>query len=189
MPKITILCEDIDQERFIRQYLICRGVSKRDISTYPNVKRNKVENNNASILRDYPKLVNSYRSKKHQDLAIVVMIDADDTSPEHRLRSLNMALDESEGKLNKELRIPGEKIAIFVPARNIETWFTYINGNGDCDETTDYKDSNLSKKSRIESAHQAATKLATEICPKGIDEISLNSLQLACKELQRLQLK
>jgi hypothetical protein len=188
MTKFTILCEDIDQDRFIRQYLICRGVHKRDINNYPKVQGKKIENNNASILQHYPELIKSYRSKKYQDLAIVIMIDADDRSVDDRIRSLNIALDESAGKLNRELRQPDEKIAIFVPARNIETWFSYINGNLDCNETTDYKDLSMETGERIKFAQNAAIKLATEICPQGLDDNAPDSLKRACQELQRLRL-
>jgi hypothetical protein len=38
LPEVTILCEDIDQERFIREYLICRGWSDRKIKNFGNVK-------------------------------------------------------------------------------------------------------------------------------------------------------
>jgi hypothetical protein len=34
-------------------------------------------------------------------------------------------------------RLETEKIAIFVPARNIETWIHYLNGN-DCNEKESY---------------------------------------------------
>jgi hypothetical protein len=46
----------------------------------------------------------------------------------------------------------------------------------------------MSPKERIELAKKSAKKLATEICPHGIDRIALPSLRYACRELQRLQL-
>jgi hypothetical protein len=41
---------------------------------------------------------------------------------------------------------------------------------------------------RIKFAENAAKKLATEICPQGLDDNALPSLNHACNELQRLQL-
>lgn len=62
LPEVTILCEDIDQERFIREYLICRGWDKRKIKDFGNPKGRIIKNNNALIVNYYPKLIRSYRS-------------------------------------------------------------------------------------------------------------------------------
>lgn len=191
LPEVTILCEDIDQERFIRKYLICRGLDERKIKDYGNPKGRKIENNNALVVKHYPDIVKSYRRRKHRNIAVVVMIDADEDSLYDKMRSLNIALDETAGTLNKDPRLDNEKVAIFVPARNIETWFYYINSDlssQECDEITDYKDETMSSEERIKLAESSAKRLATEICPHGIDKIALPSLRYACKELQRLQL-
>lgn len=191
LPEVTILCEDIDQERFIRQYLICCGLDDRKIKDFGNPKGKTIKNNNALILKHYPELIKSYRSRKYRNIAVVVMIDADEDSLDDRMRSLNIALDETAGNLNKDPRLPNEKVAIFVPARNIETWFYYINNNmegQECNENTDYKDKKMSAEERIELAKRSAQKLATEICHQGVDRITLPSLRYACRELQRLQL-
>jgi hypothetical protein len=187
LPEVTILCEDIDQERFIREYLICRGLDDRKIKDFGNPKGKTIKNNNALILKHYPELIQSYRSRNYRNIAVVVMIDADEDSLDDRMRSLNIALDETAGNLNKDPRLPNEKVAIFVPSRNIETWFYYIMEGQECDETTDYKDKKMSAKERIELAKSAAQKLAREICPQGADRITLPSLRYACTELQRLQ--
>jgi hypothetical protein len=190
LPEVTILCEDIDQERFIREYLICRGLEEHKIKDFGNPKGRVIENNNASIVKHYPDLIKSYRRRKYRNIAVVVMIDADEDSVSDKMRSLHKALDEAAGNLNKDTRLPNEKVAIFVPARNIETWFYYINNNmegQECNENTDYKDGNMSAEERIELAKSAAKKLAREICPQGVDRIALPSLRYACTELQRLQ--
>ena len=186
-PEVTILCEDIDQERFIRQYLICRGLEEHKIKDYGNPKGRDIKNNNALIVKYYPPLIKSHRTRKYRNLAVVVMIDADKDSLSDKMRSLHKKLDEAAGNLNKDTRLPNEKVAIFVPARNIETWFYYIMEGQECNEITDYKDDNMSAKERIELAKSAAQKLAREICPQGVDRIALPSLRYACRELQRLQ--
>ena len=188
LPEVTILCEDIDQERFIRQYLICRGLDDRKIKDFGNPKGRVIENNNASIVKYYPALMKSYRrTRKYRNIAVVVMIDADEDSLDDRMRSLNIALDETAGNLNRDPRLRDEKVAIFVPARNIETWFYYIMEGQECNEITKYKDDNMSTEERIKLAKSAAKKLAREICPQGVDRITLPSLRYACTELQRLQ--
>jgi hypothetical protein len=190
LPEVTILCEDIDQERFIRQYLICRGLDDRKIKDFGNPKGRDIKNNNALILKHYPELIKSYRRRKYRNIAVVVMIDADEDSLSDKMRSLHRQLDEAAGNLNNDTRLRDEKVAIFVPARNIETWFYYINNNmegQECNEITDYKDDNMSAEERIKLAKSAANKLAREICPQGVDRIALPSLRYACTELQRLQ--
>lgn len=185
MTKFIILCEDIDQERFIREYLLCLGINNRNITLFSNLKTS----NNASVIRDYPKLVASYRQRKNsQDIAIVVMIDADTSSIHHRLRSLHTALNERAGELNQDPRLPNERIAIFVPARNIETWYEYINGNRNCNEEDDYKEKTLSMEERISLAKKSAIILATQICSTGLDDDAIDSLRHACTELQRLKI-
>lgn len=191
LPEVIILCEDIDQERFIREYLICCGLDDRKIKDFGNPKGKTIKNNNALIVKHYPELIKSYRSRNYRNIAVVVMIDADEDSLDDRMRSLNIALDETAGNLNKDPRFSNEKIAIFVPARNIETWFHYINSDmsgQEYNEITDYKDKKMSTKERIELAKKSARILASEICPQGVDRISLPSLRYACRELQRLQL-
>src|SRR4028119_1109764 len=187
LPEVTILCEDIDQERFIRQYLICRGLEDHKIKDYGNPKGRDIENNNALIVKHYPALMKSYRTRKYRNIAVVVMIDADEDSVSDKMRSLHKKIDEAAGNLNKDTRLPNEKVAIFVPARNIETWFYYIMEGQECNETNDYKNDRMSAKERIELAKSAAQKLAREICPQGVDRITLPSLRYACTELQRLQ--
>lgn len=190
LPEVTILCEDIDQERFIREYLICRGLDERKIKDFGNPKGRTIKNNNAAIVKHYPDIIKSYRKRKYRNIAVVVMIDADEDSLFDKMRSLHIALDETAGNLNQDPRLPDEKVAIFVPARNIETWFYYINNDMEgqkCNEITDYKDK-MSKEERIELAKISARKLATEICSQGVDGIALPSLRYACRELQRLQL-
>ncbi|HAG84709.1 MAG TPA: hypothetical protein DCL61_27045 [Cyanobacteria bacterium UBA12227] len=189
-PEVIILCEDIAHERFIRQYLISCGFENRKIKDFGNPKGRKVNNNNDFVLKHYASLVKSYRSKNFQNRAIVVMTDADNKTINDIIRSLNIALDEQEGKLNRDLRLPNEKIAIFVPTRNIETWFYYISIDHNCDETTDYKTNpkirKMNETEKIKLAEASAIKLAKEICPQGLDSQALTSLHHACTELQRL---
>jgi deoxyadenosine/deoxycytidine kinase len=187
--EVIILCEDIDHKRFITQYLVERGLDKRKIKKPSNLKAGEVSNNNSSVVEQYPNYVKQYRQKRNQkNVALIIMIDGDYKTFHQRIRSLNKALDEREGELNKELRQPDEKIAIFVPTRNIETWFEYVNGNNNCNEQDDYKNKNLDKKERVKLAKDSATKLAKEICPQGLPPDAPPSLLHACQELERLQL-
>jgi len=139
--------------------------------------------NNAAVLKHYSESVQLYRSKaNHLNIALVVMIDADNKTVEERLREFDAKLDAKKADLNQKTRDDDEKIAIFVPARNIETWFHYIFGYTDCNEQDDYK-----KYYTNDDAHKAAEILAKDICPDDLPENALPSLQHACNELKRLQ--
>ncbi|MEM9543500.1 MAG: hypothetical protein AAGA60_28905 [Cyanobacteria bacterium P01_E01_bin.42] len=147
--RITVLCEDTTHYEFIREYLSCLGFDKRRITSFPNLK-GSIKLNNAKVIKYYPQLVATYRQKKnYQDIAVIVMIDADNTEEkpdiERRPIALNKSLDEEEGKRNKDLRFPDEKIAIFVPTRNIETWFAYVENQDNNSEEINYKKEKYSR--------------------------------------------
>ena len=89
LPEVTILCEDIDQERFIREYLICRGWDDRQIKDFGNPKGRNIKNNNALIVKYYPEIIKSYRRRSYRNLAVVVMIDADEETLHERMRSFH----------------------------------------------------------------------------------------------------
>ena len=57
------------------------------------------------------------RARKYRNIAVVVMIDADEDSLDDRMRSLNIALDETAGNLNRDPRLRDEKVAIFLPPK------------------------------------------------------------------------
>lgn len=178
--RVTVLCEDIAHHRFIRKYLECKGVDKRNITSFSKV----MSRNNATVLENYPSLVNAHRSKaNHQkNIALVVMIDADNKTVEERLREFDKKLEPKKAELNQETRETHEKIAIFVPNRNIETWLHYSFGNKDCNEQDDYK-----KLYTNNDVHKAAEVFAKNICPDDLPENALPSLHHACNELKRLQ--
>ncbi len=177
--RVTILCEDIAHHRFIREYLICQGIDKRNILDFGNVK----SRNNGSVLRHYPDMVREYRRKKnHQNIALIVMLDADGESPEYRLRAFDIKLDPGKTRLNQKTREDSERTAIFIPARNIETWIHYSLGGADCNEDDDYK-----KYYIADDAGKAAKIFAKKICTDKLPQNALSSLHHACAELERLK--
>jgi len=109
----------------------------------------------------------------HLNIALVVVIDADMKSIEERIKSLD----------DQNPRADTEKVAIFVPARNIETWFRYLDGH-DYNEEESYK--SLYKKGT--SPRKFAEKLAKDICSQGLPDNAPPSLVHACQELKRLQI-
>jgi hypothetical protein len=106
----------------------------------------------------------------------VVVIDADTQSVINRLKQLDQHLEAD----NQPQRMNHERIAIFVPKRNIETWIAFAGGEA-VDETM------LCRKLEQESdCVRDVQHLATAICPQGLPENAPASLHRACDELKRI---
>lgn len=183
--RITVLCEDKAQFDFIRAYAKLLGADK-------SVNRLSAAYNNATVLETYPEAAVSYRKSPTQNIVLAVMIDADEKTVEERLRSFDRALDEKKYRLNQSTRLDSEKILIFSPIRNIESWFYYIdtkNINGETVKDNDgkiisYKNQYPNKDIDIT---EFAEKLKNEICINGLPENAPSSLHHACTELNRLK--
>jgi len=72
----------------------------------------------------YPKEVQALRSAPHVARALIVIVDADALSTEDRFHQLEGVL------VSKHVGDRGhdEPVGIFVPRRNVETWFAYLRG-------------------------------------------------------------
>jgi hypothetical protein len=186
--RITILCEDIAQHDFIYAYINLLGVKNKRKVTRLDAR------NNASVLKHYPSAVKSHRQRCQENVALIVMIDADEKTIQEMLREFDKKLDIEKYKLNKNTRYDNEKILLFVPIRNIESWFHYIvTGNinvetlkGDDGKVISYK--NLYPyPSKDTDITEFAEKLENEICINGLPENAPSSLHHACNELNRLK--
>jgi len=171
-PQVVILCEDKTHYHFARKYLQCRGFKK--------IRKKMSSEGRGSgeqyVREHYAQELKAYRSQmNHLNIALVVVIDADMNSIEERIKSLD---DQNSENPRSDI----EKIAIFVPKRNIETWFHYLDGL-DSDEKTDYK-----KSYKNASPSQFAQKLHKEICSQGLPDDAPPSLFHACQELKKLQI-
>jgi len=115
--RVTILCEDIQQQVFARYFLIGRGFHPRKIRLLPLPEGKG--SGEKYVRENYPAQVKSYRSKPtDESVCLVVLIDADRMTVTDRLHQLDTALEEDSQPRRQE----DERIAIFVPKRNIETW-------------------------------------------------------------------
>ncbi|BAZ10649.1 hypothetical protein NIES4071_24720 [Calothrix sp. NIES-4071] len=122
--------------------------------------------------------VKAYRQNRNRvSVGLVVIIDADTSTPQERLDWLarTLALD------SQESRQPDEVIAIFIPKRNIETWIHWLQG-----ETVNEEDA-YSKFPNAEGDCKPYVENLVEQCrSQNLSEQAPPSLQLACSELQRL---
>ncbi len=171
---IIILCEDRQHEVFMRTFLVNRGVPPRRI-------RVKIapagEGSGEQYVRSaYPDEVKTYRGKRNYlNIALTVMIDADTKQVENRLDELDASLPTAD----LDRRRPDERIGIFIPRRNIETWIHFLLGEK-VDEVTAY-----SKFQKPSECKKVVKELA-RMCGQTLEGDAPPSLRTACKELQRI---
>lgn len=127
MPKYTevvIVCEDRQQEVFARHFLTNCGINRHRITFKVNPKGKG--SGEQYVREQYPKEVQAHRSHcSYKNIALAVLTDADTKSLQDRLRELDGELE----RASLETRRLDEKIGIFIPKRNIETWIHYLHGD------------------------------------------------------------
>jgi hypothetical protein len=171
---IVLLCEDRQQEVFARQFLESCGVDKRRIypSTCPRGKQAGAQ----YVRENYPRHVVSYRQVAHRlSAGLVVLTDADTFETSERLRQLAQALQDS----GVPPRDPRERIGVFIPKRNIETWIYYLQGQAVNEEDV-YR--HLSKPGDCKPVVRQLAQNRRQPLP----ENAPNSLKTACRELPRI---
>lgn len=126
---MVILCEDRQHEAFARRFLRKAGIAARDLRVEISPQgRGSAE----QFVRDrYLKELRYYRSRSHRvQQALLVIIDADGREVAARIGQVEEeAVATPDGG-----RRDDERVAICVPARNIETWFAYLDGQDGNDE-------------------------------------------------------
>lgn len=180
--RITVLCEDMAQYDFLTAYAKALGAENRKIYKLPAY-------NNATVLKHYPNAVKSYRRLANEKVVLLVMIDADEKTIQERLIEFDEKLDIEKARLNQPTRLNNEKILLFSPIRNIESWFHYIQTNAnDVEIKTDASGKVISYKSEYkkQNVSELVKKLKDEVCLKGLPEHAPSSLHHACNELKRL---
>jgi hypothetical protein len=120
---MVILCEDRQHEAFARRFLKKSGISTRDLRIEISPQgRGSAE----QFVRDrYLEELQYYRSRSHRvQQALLVIINADKRDVADRINQVEQeAVATPDGG-----RRDDERVAICVPARNIETWFAYLDG-------------------------------------------------------------
>lgn len=172
----VIVCEDQQQEAFARRYLVKRGIHPRSI----RVKKSPAGKGAGEqfVKKQLVPEIKEYRQKKNYILsnAIVALIDADTLSVDERMQQINSHLKSNGLDLIQQ----NEKIAVFIPKRNIETWIHYTQGIH-VDEKQTYL-----KLQTPGNCQNAVNQIADNICKNGVPSNAPSSLLLACEQLRKI---
>ncbi len=173
--RCTLLCEDIEHERFFRAIL------ERMFGRIHVVRQGDVN----SVLSAYARQVSLVRRYPQEAVGLVVVVDGDDAGLEKRLRELDDQLRTN----GQQKRSPKERLAACVPVRNVETWECWLCGKHDVDEAHDFKPTFKAAVRRgTMGTAQAAKKWFDQPTPdeRAAETAHLPSLTAGRKELSRL---
>lgn len=119
--QVVLLCEDRQHEAFARRFLKQAGKDYR----VQRVEFCPKSCGEQFVRERYGKELGYYRSRQHRvGQALIVLIDADKEGVTARSQQLEVAA----AKSGQYPRQADESVAIFIPARNIETWIAYLDG-------------------------------------------------------------
>jgi hypothetical protein len=173
--RVVVLCEDRSHWHFIRAYFVERGWNKRQLTS----KISPAGEGSAEqwVRETYALELNTYRSKAQENVCLVVMIDGDRMTLQQREQQLQVVAQ----RRGIQSRSADERVALFVPCRNIETWFAWLDGVV-VDDNSDYKATYRKGIGRRNFAIKLSQRCMQD---NGLDNAPI-SLQLACAEWARL---
>jgi hypothetical protein len=176
--RVVVLCEDRQQEVFIRQWLRSLGIHERaiDIVAIPAGQGSGA----AHVRQKYPEEVKALRqvnSYREIGRALVTAIDADQFLVSERHAELDKKLGEAESPLRQS----NEPIALLVPKRNIETWIHYLQGVA-VDEVTIYP-----KLFKPGECKRNVKQFVEREVLGDTDNLAPESLQIAVTEMKRIR--
>lgn len=173
--EVTILCEGRQDEVFIRRFLNECGINRHRIRVVPYPKGKGAGEQH--IREQYPTEVKAHRSRAayQKSLYLIVMTDADTKTVTKRQRELEDALSVA----GQDRRKATERIALFVPKRNVETWIHYLMGKK-VNETDAYP------KLTAEGDCETSVKRVAAKSEYRLTADAPPSLRLACGELTRI---
>lgn len=171
---ITVLCEDLQTDVFVRRFLKHRNFRSRDIRTLPLPGGR--QSGEQWVRERYPEELKAIR--RRQGAYLLVVTDADTHSTAVRRGQLDAACDEKE----TPRRDDDDPVLVIVPRRNIETWLAYLGGTT-VDEDTTYR------KLKCESDCVTHANVLYRMCheTQRLDEDAPPSLRESCEEYRKLQ--
>jgi hypothetical protein len=128
---LVLLCEDKQHEAFARRFLNETGWETR------SMRVEKAPGGRGAgeqfVRKRFPVELKAHRSRPVSQ-ALVVLVDGDADGISARLQQLNQACREAV----VAERAGNDRVAIFIPTWNIETWLAYLDGEEVTEEKPDY---------------------------------------------------
>jgi hypothetical protein len=133
--RIVILCEDTQQEVFVRYLLEEYNFNSRKIRAEKAPKG--LGDAQQYVINNFPQELQKYRSRSHdKNIALITVIDADELSCQEKKHRLVSKCKQ----LRIEPPMDNENVFIFLAKRNTETWLKYLeNPEEQLSEAEDYK--------------------------------------------------
>lgn len=174
--QLVLLCEDKQQEVFGRRFLNAVGWETRSMRVE---KAPAGRGAGEQFVRErFPRELKAHRSRPVSQV-LVVMMDGDAEGPMARLNQLDKAC--REGGIAERAR--DERVAVFIPTWNIETWLAYLDGESVEEGRPDYP------RLASERECQRHVDALAQMCrSEKLREPEPFSLEAACREY-RLRLK
>lgn len=171
--RIILLCEDSQTDTFVRRFLRHRRIRGRDITTYPLPSGR--QSGEQWVRERYPRQLEAVRSRS--GVCLITVIDADTLSGSERREQLRAECERQQIPPTR----PDDPVLVFVPRRNLETWFAYLDGK-DVNEQDSFP-----KLARESDCARHANELV-RMCTKEqrLREPAVPSLHEACEEYPRL---
>ena len=168
--QIVLLCEDTQHEACLRRFLSAMGWETRTM----RVEKAPGGRGSAEqfVRQRFPRELKAHRSRPVSQ-AFVTTMDGDQHGVDAGLELLNEACRAGE----IHVRSAGERVAVFVPTWNIETWFAYLDGAAVDEARSDYP------RLPRERECQRHVDALTEMCrAAALRQPSPPSLDRACDE-------
>jgi hypothetical protein len=121
--EVVILCEDLQQEVFIRRFLQRRRPERGQFR--PLISPAGRGSGEQWVRDRFPQELKAHRSQRaRRNNWLVVATDADARTVQERLQSFVKVCQDADVPFREE----NEKVVFIVPRRKIETWFAYLRG-------------------------------------------------------------
>jgi len=170
----VILCEDKQQEVFVRRLLVTMEWPKRNLRLEPApAGQGSAEQ---FVRKQFPKESRAYRRKRgHVALALIVVMDGDHRGVQGRLAEL----DETCRQDNVEVRRPDDHVLVAIPTWEIETWLAYLGGEAVDEASRGYP--RLQRESECKPHVEALAAMCRE---RRLRRPAPPSLESACAEYE-----
>ncbi len=174
--KFTILGEGLGDYYFAKAFLES-AFGKNKVECYRSQTIPGAGSGEQQVRRIFPRELSARRRRPRDERHwLVVITDGDLSTPDQRRNQL----EQQAAAIGLERTDPEEKVAVFVPCRNIESWFQWLETAEQVDETKDYK-SRFSSAKPVKYGRQLKDK-----CLRVAMEDFPPSLQDACEQWKRM---